>query len=501
MKRKIAILLFLFLCVLAAYAIPDDEIIEAVVDNFMMLTQVPRPSHHEEKISNFLMEWGKKQGFKPVRDKVNNIMFNVPATKGMENKPLGILQGHMDMVVAVKDGKKFDPLNDPITVIRGADGTLTADGTSLGGDDGIGDAIIMAIAQGKMAHGPLRMIITVNEEDGMDGAFKLDKSWLEGASFLINIDNETSDEILVSTAAGDSVRGNKKIPYGKASLDAAMKLEISNLKGGHSGIEINKGRLNGIRALASFLKQLEQEGTGFELALFEGGTAPNAIPAKASAIIVVDKKDKEKIRKSFSDYCKVLNEKFKGIEEDIKVSVTDIAELPKVVPPDEKRNLITMATGIIDGVYTWSADMEGLVESSSNLGIFKMNEEGLSFITYIRSSNAIKEKEILESQIALSRTCTYSFDTVKMADAWKYDPDSRLMALAKKIYKEQNKEEAKVVAVHAGLECGTFKALSPDIDMISIGPDITDAHSIKETLYLKSVPKIWHWLEEIFARL
>ena len=130
-----------------------------------------------------------------------------------------------------------------------------------------------------------------------------------------------------------------------------------------------------------------------------------------------------------------------------------------------------------------------------------MNEEGLSFITYIRSSNAIKEKEILESQIALSRTCTYSFDTVKMADAWKYDPDSRLMALAKKIYKEQNKEEAKVVAVHAGLECGTFKALSLDIDMISIGPDITDAHSIKETLYLKSVPKIWHWLEEIFARL
>lgn len=173
-------------------AASDAEIIDVVVDNFMLLAKVPRPSHHEEKISAFLMDWAKDQGFSPVQDASLNVMFDVPATKGMEDKPLGILQGHMDMVAVAEDGRQYDPINDPITVIRNdEEGTLTADGTSLGADDGSGVAIIMAAAQGKMAHGPLRVIITADEEDGMDGAFGLDASWFEGVKYLINIDNET----------------------------------------------------------------------------------------------------------------------------------------------------------------------------------------------------------------------------------------------------------------------------------------------------------------------
>ena len=177
----------------------DTEIIDSVVDNFLQIAKVPRPSHHEEKISQFLMDWATYQGLNPVRDDYNNVMFEIPATKGMEDIPLGILQGHMDMVVAVAKGKDFDPLNDPITVIRDdVSGILTANGTSLGADDGIGLAIIMAVIQGKMPHGKLRIIITVDEEDGMEGAFHMSSSWLEGASFLINIDNEWSYQILVA---------------------------------------------------------------------------------------------------------------------------------------------------------------------------------------------------------------------------------------------------------------------------------------------------------------
>lgn len=192
-------------------AMSDSEIVDTVVDNFMLLTAVPRPSHHEEKISAYLMNWAKEQGFSPVQDKVLNVMFDIPATKGMENKPLVILQGHMDMVAVAEDGKQFNPTEDPITVIRNdEEGTLRADGTSLGADDGSGVALIMAAAQGKMAHGPLRAIITVDEEDGMEGAFAVDPSWLDGATYLINIDNEVSNQVLVSTAAGDSVRVTKK---------------------------------------------------------------------------------------------------------------------------------------------------------------------------------------------------------------------------------------------------------------------------------------------------
>ena len=406
----------------------DKEIIDTVVNNFMLLSKIPRPSHHEEKISNFLMEWAKSEGLNPVQDSVKNVMFDVPATKGMENKPLGILQVHMDMVVAVADGKTFDPLNDSITVIRNDnEGTLTADGTSLGADDGSGVAMVMAVTQGKMEHGPLRIIITVDEEDGMDGAFNLDSSWLDGASFLINIDNEVSNEVLVSTASGDNLRIEKEVSYIKPSGNMAINLELSNLKGGHSGVEIDKGRLNGNVGLANFLKQLDDDKINYELASFEGGTAPNAISAKANATLVINASDKDKIEQKMKNYCDELNNKYKSIENEIKFVLTNIDEIPQVISKEEKNNFIKYITEIIDGIYTWSADMEGLVESSSNLGVAKLNNDGISFVNMVRSSSPEKETEICNKQTELANTCGYKANLVKSADAWKYDPNSKLL--------------------------------------------------------------------------
>ena len=385
----------------------DTEIIDSVVDNFLQIAKVPRPSHHEEKISQFLMDWATYQGLNPVRDDYNNVMFEIPATKGMEDIPLGILQGHMDMVVAVKQGKDFDPLNDPITVIRDdVSGILTANGTSLGADDGIGLAIIMAVIQGKMPHGKLRIIITVDEEDGMEGAFHMSSSWLEGASFLINIDNEFSEQILVSTAAGDSINANKKVEYQNASGNKAIQVEISNLKGGHSGVEIDKGRLNGIIGLAKFLKDLNTQGVNYELSSFEGGTASNAIPTEAKSILVINSTNLNTVKQKMETYCKALNETYKKIENEIICTVTELNTIPKIVSSTERNNLINFVTEVIDGVYTMSEDMEGLVESSSNLGIVKITplSESLEIITYIRSSNAEKETEIINQQKNLALT-------------------------------------------------------------------------------------------------
>ena len=430
-------------------------------------------------------------------------MYEIPSTKGLEDKPLGILQAHMDMVVAVEKGKDFNPLNDSITAIRdNISGKLTANGTSLGADDGIGLAIIMAVTQDKMPHGKLRMIITTDEEDGMSGALHISSSWLEDASFLINVDNEWSTQILVSTASGDTFNASKSLEYRNAAGNKTIQVEISNLKGGHSGVEIDKGRLNGIIALTKFLKDLNTQKVDYELSSFEGGVASNAIPTEAKAILVIDSTNLNIIKQRMEDYCAILNKTYEKIENEIICTITEFSNIPKIVSSTEKISLLNILTDVIDGVYTMSKDMEGLVESSSNLGIVNLSplSETVEIITLIRSSNAEKEIEIINQQKNLALANGFTNNDINIehsADAWKFDPESKLVELAIKIYKKQNKEDVEVVALHAGVECGTFKKLNKELDMISIGPDITDAHTIRETLYLNSIPRIWNLLEGI----
>ena len=482
----------------AGEGMSEEEIIAYVVENFEKLAAVPRPSHHEEKIGAFFMNWAKEQGFSPVQDEVGNVMFDVPATEGMESQPLCILQGHMDMVVAVADGKTFDPMNDPISVIWNKDtNTLTADGTSLGADDGSGCVLIMAAAQGKIAHGPLRIFITVNEEDGMDGAFNLSADWLKGAKYLINIDNEAAGEVLVSSAAGDAVELRGSLTYGDAAGDTAFTIELSGLPGGHSGIEIDKGRPNALIELAKCLKTLDTYGVEWELASFEGGTAANAIPSRAVCTIVINAADREKYAQATESYRDALKE----VCPEGSFKISEEETIPKTVSREQRDGAIRFMLEVINGVYTMSADMEGLVESSSNFGIFRLNADGVYGVTNVRSSSAAKETEICDSQTALAKECGYEVEVSKRSDAWPVDPNSRIVELAKTVYKELTGKDIRVVAIHAGLECGTFKILSPEVDMISIGPDIHDPHSINETLFLNSIPETWRLLEGILASL
>lgn len=479
-----------------------QEIINKVVDNFKLLAQVPRPSHHEEKISEFLTGWAKQQGFQVQRDKQNNIMFDVPATPGYEKLPLTILQGHMDMVCVAAEGVTFDPLKDPIKVVRDEKaGTLKADGTSLGGDDGTGVSMIMLAVQGGLKHGPLRVIITTDEEDGMEGAFGLSPDWLADARYLINLDNEASDEVLVSTAAGDSVKVTGTVTLQKPVGDTAVMLELKGLKGGHSGIEIDKGRCNGLIAMARLLKAIRAQGLEIGLVSFSGGTAPNAIPAKADAVIMIKAAEREALKKITDSYLRSLQKKYAGIEDGIQLLIKDVPVAGQVLSAKDRDNAILFVDEIIDGVNTWSADMKGLVESSSNLGIFTADKSGIAARTYVRSSVGELEERIVQSQEELALRCFYHSEVIKMADPWPYNPRSKLLALAKQTYKKLNGKEIKVVAVHAGLECGTFAKLNPKLDMISIGPDLKDVHSPKETLYLNSIPKTWNLLQELLLQL
>ena len=336
--------------------------------------------------------------------------------------------------------------------------------------------------------------------DGMDGAFHMSPDWLAGSACLINLDNEASDQVVASTAAGDVIIAGTHPSFTAASGNLPLNIEISGLAGGHSGIDIDKGRLNGIIALARFLRMLEEQHIGFELAAFSGGSANNAIPEHAECLIVMDSADEEKVKEMAADYCSGLREAYVGIEENITFRVAAAENMSSVVSAHIQRNIIRYMTEIINGIYTMSPDMEGLVESSSNLGLVSLNEEdGFRAGNYLRSSVLSLEDEIMNAQLQLAGECELETETFKTSLPWTYDPDSRLLALAQETYRALTGEEIQIVAVHAGLECGTFKVLNPSLDMICIGPDLTDVHTTGETLHLDTLPNVWHLLEGLLA--
>ena len=480
----------------------DERIFDAFYSNFLKLAAVPRPSHHEEKISKFLYDWAVDKGYEPHQDDAMNIIFDVPATSGNENVPLVALQAHMDMVAAAVDGKTFNPTQDPITPIRDdAAGTVTADGTTLGADDGAGLGTIMAFLESGEEHGPLRIIITTNEEDGMTGTFNLDPKWVQEPKYLINLDAVDSSSAIVSTASGTLVKGTKDVKTTEPEGDTALKIAIGGLKGGHSGVDIDKNRCNAIIALGAFLRSLSEKEISFQVASFDGGNAPNAIPDKASCIIVVDSDKKDSVEQSAADYLKKLQNDFKDIEDGITFAVED-AEMPgSVVSSEDADAALTLINLIINGIYTMSPDKADLVESSSSLGLFSLSGDAITFTAYERSSVSKKETEILDSITALSENNGFTVKKEKAADPWPYDPDNELAQIASQVYQEINGAEFELIALHAGLECGTYAVYNPDLLMISIGADITNEHTPNETLQIASIPKTYKLLKGILAKI
>ena len=472
-----------------------------VIENFVALAGVPRPSHHEEKVSAFLVGWAKEMGLEPVQDKVLNVVFDVPATEGYEDCPRVGLQGHMDMV-CVGDSPDYDPENDPIRVaVDYENATMTAEGTSLGADDGIGCAIIMSMVQGLAPHGPLRVIITVDEEDGMTGIMNIDPATVADLKYLINVDSEVSDSVTVSTAGGVQIDISDSGEYGKAPEgDLAVTVTVSGLAGGHSGVDINKGRLNAIYVLDSVLEALTKEGIAYEIASMEGGTASNAIPSKAAAMLVIKAEDLEKAVSVAEEQEAAWKESAGETEPGLEIVAAAADTTPDaVVTGEEAGKTRALLDGLVNGVYTMSEEIEGLVESSSNLGILKLTPEGLTACCYERSSNAEKTEEILAIDRKVIEENGLSAEYLPSGDAWPYNPDSVLLPLTEKVYQEQNGSDIKVEALHATLECGTFAVMNPSLDMVSIGPDLENVHSTGEMLYLRTIPKTFNLLAGILA--
>lgn len=478
-----------------------DKALDIVLSEFVELSGVPRPSHHEERISEYLFQWAERHGLAVEKDCMNEIIIDKPASPGCENVPRVIFQAHMDMVCVCEEGHDYDPLNDPIRVINNGV-VLTADGTSLGADDGIGVAMCLYLLQDNtLRHGPIRAVFTTNEEDGMD-SMNIDPRYLDGG-YLINLDWETLGSLCNSCAGGDFLSFSRRAEWETPPADSlALTLSFSGLLGGHSGVEIGRGHANALVSIATLLTMLRQGGVSFRVAAFSGGQAKNAIPASGSAAIVIPAAGKARAEAVIDAFRTEFSEAFGGIEPDMVFSAVFGGAVPeRVLSEESSRAMAELMAAVPNNVHTMSPFIDGLVESSSNLGLVSVDGEALRFTVFVRSSVAYQATQIVAICRALAGSFGFDFACEGHVPGWAVDPDSRLTSIACEAYKQLTGRNMVVEPVHAGVECGAFAEKNPQLDMISVGPTLTDVHTPGETCRIEDVQITTELLIEILESI
>ncbi len=469
--------------------------------NFYELTQIPRPSKKEQKVVEFVKNFGEKLGLETIVDEVGNVIIRKPATPGMENRKPVILQAHLDMVPQKNSDKEFNFETDPIEAY--IDGEwVTADGTTLGADNGIGVATILAILESNdIPHPPLEALFTIDEETGMTGAEHLKPGVLKG-EILINLDSEQEGELYVGCAGGTNA--NIHFNYEKIGVSndtVAYELKLTGLKGGHSGVDINLGRANSAKLIFRFLYNVQKE-FGIQLANISAGNMRNAIPREAHAVVVV-LKDKEKdFLKAVEKWEAIFKNEYKETEPGLSFKAEKTSTPEFVIDPIVQDNLIKAVEGTPNGVIRMSASMPGLVETSTNLSIVRLTDKVIEVLGLIRSSvDTAKEdvENMFEAIYKLAKADKIWFDG--RYPGWKPNPDSDILKVMKKVYKDMFGEEPKVTAIHAGLETGLLGGKYPNWDMISIGPTIKYPHSPDEKVHIGSVQKYWDFLLEVLKNI
>ncbi len=460
--------------------------------NFYSLTRQPRPSKHEEAVRKFLVDWAKKKKIDCRVDKVGNIIMTKPATKGMEKRRPVVLQAHMDMVPQARAGKKHDFLKDPIET-KIVDDWVYACDTTLGADDGMGVAAIMAVFESKtIKHGPLEALITTDEETGMTGAFGLKAKELKG-EFLLNLDSETEGELYVGCAGGIDATIN--IPYKteKAPKDyMAYRVTFGGLKGGHSGMEINSGRANVNKLMFRHLRWVAE--CGLRIISIDGGNMRNAIPRDAEAVIAFPKKNEKCILEELDKVAGWVKKELNSVEPDFFMKYERVRMPQNVITNADTQKIINTMMVAPNGVIRMSRDMEGLVETSLNLAIVKTTGKAFTVQALLRSSVDTAKEALAERLVCLAEMVG---GTCKLSGAypgWKPNMQSPLLMTMKQTYKKLYKKEPKVVAIHAGLECGLLGGKYPDMDMISFGPTLQSPHSPDERANIPSCKKFYDYL-------
>ena len=466
-------------------------------EQFDAITRIPRPSKKEERIIDFLINFAQTNSLDWQRDQIGNVVIRKPATAGYENRPTVILQSHMDMVCEKNSDVDFDFDHDPIHTVVDGD-WVRAEGTTLGADCGIGMAAAMALLLDEEAeHGPIEALFTVDEETGLTGAFNLGEGMLTG-KYLLNLDSEDEGEIFIGCAGGIDTVATYSVAYENAPKNYTFyRFDVSDLTGGHSGDDINKGRANSNKIAARLLLEAQDEYEG-RMSYFDGGNLRNAIPREAYAVVGVPTRLKDKWEARVEQFIAEIKEEFRITEPDMRLALSDMPMVEDVLDVASQCNLLGALVGVPNGVIAMSAAIEGLVETSTNLASVKFaSRESVVVTTSQRSSvesGKLYAKQAVESVFLLSGAEVEHSDGYP---GWAPDPNSHLLKCTVECYERLFGKEPKVKAVHAGLECGLFLEKYPHLEMVSFGPTLRGVHSPDERLEIATVDKFWRHLKEI----
>ena len=470
-------------------------------EQFDAITRVPRPSKKEAKIIDFLVDFAKEHQIEYQKDEIGNVVMRKPATPGLEDRPMVILQAHMDMVCEKNSDVEFDFENDPITT-RIEDGWVKAEGTTLGADCGIGMAAALAVLLDEtVAHGPIECLFTVDEETGLTGAFELGEGMLKG-KYLINLDSEDEGEIFIGCAGGiDTIATFHATMEPSPKNYAFFRVDVSDLLGGHSGDDIDKGRANSNKTVARLLWDGMQS-CDLRLSYFSGGNLRNAIPREAYAIIGVPTKFKEEFLRRYELFAADMAAEFQFREPHFKITLNEMPEVDEVLDQKTQFGLIYSIVGVPNGVISMSFAVNGLVETSTNLASVKFVDEHTIVVTSSQRSSLESAKtyvmQMVESVFALAGADVAHTDGYP---GWAPNPQSKLLEVTVEAYRDLFAVEPKVRAIHAGLECGLFLEKYPELEMVSFGPTLRGVHSPDERLEIATVPKFWELLCEVLKRI
>lgn len=474
---------------------------KAVWNYFEDICQVPRPSKKEEKIIQFLLDFGKKNNLETKRDEIGNVLIKKPATKGWENIKTVVLQSHIDMVCEKNEGTKHDFDNDAIQPY--IDGEwVKAKGTTLGADDGIGIAAQMAVLTAtNLEHGPIECLFTVDEETGLTGAFALQSGFFYG-KILVNLDSEDEGELFIGCAGG--IDTTATLSYEQESVPenhVGIKVSVTGLNGGHSGDEIDKGLGNSIKLMNRFLWNA---GNKYDIRIsdFNGGKARNAIPREAFALITVHQDEKQGLIEYFNEYYSAVKAELAITEPKLEMEIKQTTTPEFVIDEDTQFALLNALYACPHGVYAMSMEMKGLVETSTNLASIKFIEDNKIFITTSQRSSINSAKHDISRKVeSVFRLAGAKVEHGEGYPGWKPNTNSEIMRITETAYTKLFNKKPLVRAIHAGLECGLFLEKYPYLDMISFGPTIKGAHTPEERINIETTIKFWDLLVEVLKNI
>lgn len=473
----------------------------SVWQHFSSIADIPRPSKHEGRIADWVRSLAEEHGYELLSDKTGNLVLRVPATPGYQRAPVIILQGHLDMVCEKNKDVKHDFMSDPIRP-RVEGEWVAATGTTLGADNGIGVAAALAAATDPdVKHGPLELLFTIDEETGLTGAQQLDPGLLRGR-LLLNLDSEEDGKIFVGCAGGGDTHLFLETQQRAAARGRTFKVEVTGLRGGHSGLNIHENRGNALKLLTRLLMAALDAGIDFDLGSLHGGSKHNAIPREAEATIYLAAAgDEERFSKVLESMRQAFRTELEGIDDELEIRFAAATAGGPLLSAADRDRLLRLLAALPHGVLGMSPDIPGLVETSSNLAVVEAEDGRIKIVTSSRSSVMPTLRAVMSSIRAAGTLAGARIEAHEGYPGWKPKMESPLLEVVRRVYEEVWSKPPAVTAVHAGLECGLLGEKVPGIEMVSFGPQIEGAHSPAERVHVPSVGRFWEALKRVLERL